>query len=55
MIHVIINVSSDKVCFKRFDFNIYEHREPVQLQCIPLRIYESRLLFKIQPKTFRFP
>ena len=32
----------------------YEHREPVLLQCIPLRIYMSRL-FQFSPRLFSSP
>ena len=53
---LIINVSSDKVCFKRFDFTyIGASWACVITICIPLWIYESRLLFQFSPRLFGSP
>ena len=52
----IINVSSDKVCFKRFDFTyIWASWACVITIWIPLWIYESHLLFQFSPRLFGSP
>ena len=47
-------MSSDKVCFKRFDFTYMSIVSMCNYICIPLRIYEFRL-YQFSPRLFGSP